>query len=109
VSNATKRWLAGTALSAAAIMGVTGIAAGQAAPVSQAHQASYAHHQVVPGGHRTVGTLRLTHFMPDTQPSVQLVLSIHFMPDTSPSVQLVLFIHSEDRSAAVQRVGGTSL
>jgi hypothetical protein len=56
--------------------------------------------------------------MPDTQPSVQLVLSIHFMPDTSPSVQLVLFIHSEDRSAAagliwsdaaVQRVGGTSL
>lgn len=74
----TKHWLTGAALTAAAIMGVTGIAAGQAARVSQVHQASYAHHQA----HRTVGTLRLAHFMPDTQPSVQLVVSTHFMPDT---------------------------
>jgi len=80
----TRSRLAGIVLTAAAVIGVTGIAAGQADHASQVHQAGYAHHQAVPGGHRTVGTLRLTHFM----------------PDTSPSVQLVLFIHSEDRSAA---------
>ena len=69
VRNTTRAWLAGTALTAAAIMGVTGIAAGQAARVSQAHQASYVHHQA----HPTAGRFRLTHFMPDTSPSVQLV------------------------------------
>jgi hypothetical protein len=84
----TRHWLAGTVLAAAAFIVVTGIAAGQAAPVSRAHQASYVHHQV----HRTAGELRLTHFMPDTP--------THFMPDTQPSVLLVLLIHREDRSPA---------
>jgi hypothetical protein len=82
VVDSPRHWLA--ALTAAAIMVVTGIAPGQAARVSQAHEASYAHHQVVPEGHRPVGTFELTHFMPDTQ----------------PSVELVLLIRTEDRSAA---------
>jgi hypothetical protein len=69
VRNTTRCWLAGIALTAAVIMGVTGIAAGQAGRMSHTHQASYVHHPA----HRTAGRLRLTHFMPDTSPSVQLV------------------------------------